>query len=143
MLISNRYILAFWQGVLALIVSVVLLLCFSSCSSWHEAKAVIAMADSIDQTEHVIYDDTAALGKAIRCLDNPFGRVLMSNTLGKAYYYMGRNLEDYHQQVAGAAKCYIEVDRLQIDDPIYRGRVNSCMGYICAQNNNDSLALIF
>ena len=24
-----------------------------------------------------------------------------------------------------------------------RGRVNSCMGYICAQNNNDSLALIF
>jgi hypothetical protein len=34
-------------------------------------------------------------------------------------------------------------DRLQINDPIYRGRVNSCMGYICAQNNNDSLALIF
>ena len=143
MLISNRYILDFGQRVLILIVSVVLLLCFSSCSSWHEAKVVIDMADSLDQAEHVIYDDTAALGKAILCLDNPFGRVLMCNTLGKAYYYMGRNLEDYHQQVAEAARCYIEADRLQIDDPIYRGRVNSCMGYICAQNNNDSLALIF
>ena len=142
MLISNRYILAFGQGVLALIVSVVLLLCFSSCSSWHEAKVVIAMADSLDRAEHVIYDDTAALSKAIRCMDNPFGRVLMSNTLGKAYYYMGRNYS-LSNQIAEAAECYIEADRLQIDDPIYRGRVNSCMGYICAQNNNDSLALVF
>ena len=141
-LISNRYILAFWQRVLVLFVFIVLLLCFSSCSSWHEAKAVIAMADSIDQTEHVIYDDTAALGRAIRCLDNPFGRVLMSNTLGKAYYYMGRNYS-LSNQIAEAVGCYIEADRLQIDDPIYRGRVNSCMGYICAQNNNDSLALTF
>ena len=120
----------------------VMMCAFTSCH-WQEAKEVIATADSLDQTEHVIYDDTAALGRTIRSLDNPFGRVLMSNTLGKAYYYMGRNLEDYHQQVAGAAECYIEADRLQIDDPIYRGRVNSCMGYICAQNNNDSLALIF
>ena len=60
-----------------------------------------------------------------------------------AYYYMGRNLEDSYQQIAEAAECYIEADRLHIDDPIYRGRVNSCMGYICAQNNSDSLALIF
>ena len=49
------------------------------------------MADSIDQTQHVIYDDTAALGGVIRTLDNPLGKLLMSNTLGKAYYYMGRN----------------------------------------------------
>ena len=62
----------------------------TSCG-WHEAKEVIAVADSLDQTEHVIYDDTAALGRTIRSLDNSFGRVLMSNTLGKAYYYMGRN----------------------------------------------------
>ena len=114
----------------------------SSCG-WHEAKEVIAAADSLDQTEHVIYEDTAALGRVIRSLDNPFGRLFQRNILGKAYYYLGRNLEDYHQQVAGAAECYIEADRLQIDDPIYRGRVNSCMGYICAQNNNDSLALVF
>ena len=114
----------------------------ASCG-WQEARDVIAAADSLDQTEHVIYDDTAALGQTIRRLDNPVGRLLMSNTLGKAHYYMGRNLEDYHQQVAEAAEHYISADRLQIDDPIYRGRVNSCMGYICAQNNSDSLALIF
>jgi tetratricopeptide (TPR) repeat protein len=142
MLISNRYILDFGQSVLILIVSVVLLLCFSSCSSWHEAERVIAMADSIDQTEHVIYSDTSVLGKTIRTLDNPFGRLFKSNTLGKAYYYMGRNYS-LSNQIVEAAGCYIEADRLQIDDPIYRGRVNSNMAYICAQNNNDSLALIF
>ena len=113
----------------------------TSCG-WREAKEVIATADSLDQTEHLIYDDTAALGKSIRCLDNPFGRVLMSNTLGKAYYYMGRNFS-FSDRIAEAAECYIEADRLHIKDPIYRGRVNSCIGYICAQNNNDSLALIF
>ena len=113
-----------------------------SACRWHEAKEVITLADSLDLTEHVIYDDTAALGRTIRCLDNPFGRVLMSNTLGKAYYYMGRNYS-LSNQIVEAVGCYIEADRLQLDDPIYRGRVNSNMAYICAQNNNDSLALIF
>ena len=117
-------------------------MCGLSSCEWQEAKEVIAVADSLDQTEYVIYDDTAALGRTIRSLDNPFGRVLMSNTLGKAYYYMGRNYS-LSNQITEAADCYIEADRLEIDDPIYRGRVNSCMGYICAQNNNDSLALIF
>ena len=125
------------------ILYVVGLMCFFTSCQWHEAKQVIVTADSLDQTEHVIYDDTAALGSVIRSLDNPFGRLFQRNTLGKAYYYMGRNLEDNYQQIAAAAECYIEADRLEIDDPIYRGRVNSCMGYICAQNNNDSLALIF
>ena len=114
----------------------------SSCQ-WREAKAVITLADSLDQSQHLIWEDTATLAQTIRQLDNPLGRLFMHSTLGKAYYYMGRNLEDKYQQVAEAAECYIEADRLHIDDPIYRGRVNSCMGYICAQNNNDSLALIF
>ena len=117
-------------------------MCGVSSCGWQEAKEVIITADSLDQNEHVIYDDTAALGSAIRSLDNPFGRVLMPNTLGKAYYYMGRNLS-FANEIADAAECYIEADRLQIDNPIYRGRVNACMGYICAQNNTDSLALIF
>ena len=123
------------------IIYLLLPLIFCSCG-WKEAKEIIAVADSLDQTEHVIYDDTASLGRTIRCLDNPFGRVLVSNTLGKAYYYMGRNYS-LSNQIAEAAGCYIEADRLQIDDPIYRGRVNSNMAYICAQNNNDSLALTF
>jgi tetratricopeptide (TPR) repeat protein len=118
------------------------LLCVLSACHWQDAKEVIAMADSIDQNHYVIYDDTAALGQTIRTLDNPFGRLLMSNTLGKAYYYMGRN-HSLSNRIAEAADCYIEADRLQIDDAIYRGRINSCMGYICAQNNSDSLALIF
>lgn len=143
MLISNRYILAFWQGVLALIVSVVLLLCFSSCSSWHEAKAVIAMADSIDQTQHLIYDDTVALRKAIHTLNNPLGRTFKRSTLGKAFYYMGRNLEDDYSQVARAAECYVAADWLKIDDPIYRGRVNSCISSICSNYNQDTLSLLF
>ena len=137
-----RFSLAYLFRQACRLVCVLGLLCsFASCK-WHEAKEVIITADSLDQNEHVIYDDTAALGKVIRSLDNPFGRLLMSNTLGKAYYYMGRNLS-FANEIADAAKCYIEADRLQIDDPIYRGRVNSCMGYICAQNNTDSLALIF
>ena len=130
-----------WQCACRVVCMLGLLYGLASCG-WQDAKEVIVLADSIDQTEHVIYDDTAALGKAIRSLDNPFGRLLMPNTLGKAYYYMGRNLS-FANEIADAAKCYIEADRLQIDDPIYRGRVNSCIGYICAQDNNDSLALIF
>jgi tetratricopeptide (TPR) repeat protein len=112
------------------------------CLCWQEAKAVIAMADSLDQVEHMIYSDTAALGRTIRSLDNPLGRLFMRSTLGKAYYYMGRNYS-LSDQIVDAADCYIEADRLQIDDPICRGRINSNMGYICTQNNNDSLALIF
>ena len=130
-----------WQYACRLVCVLGLVCSFASCG-WQEAKEVIVLADSIDQTEHVIYDDTAALGKAIRSLDNPFGRLLMPNTLGKAYYYMGRNLS-FANEIADAAKCYIEADRLQIDDPIYRGRVNVCMANICAQNSCDSLALIF
>ena len=106
MLISNRYILDFWQRVLILIVSVVLLLSFSSCSSWHDAERVIAMADSLDRAEHVIYNYTAVLGETIRTLDNPFGRIFKSNTLGKAYYYMGRNYS-LSNQIVEAAGCYI------------------------------------
>ena len=123
------------------IILLLLPMLLASCG-WQEAKDVIAAADSLDQTEYVIYDDTAALGQTIRRLDNPMGRLLMSNTLGKAHYYMGRNLS-LSNHIAEAAEHYIAADRLQIDDPIYRGRVNSCMGYICVQNNSDSLALIF
>ena len=119
----------------------IMMCAFNSCH-WHEAKQVIITADSLDQSEHVVYDDTAALSRTIRCLDNPFGRLIMRSTLGKAYYYMGRNYS-LSDQIIDAADCYINADRLQIDDPIYRGRVNTNMGYICAQNNNDSLALIF
>lgn len=120
-----------------------ILVCSLVSCGWNGSQEVIAEAEKIDKAEHIIYDDTAALGGVIRKLDNPMGRLFYKNTLGKAYYYMGRNLEDSYYEIAEAARCYITADRLQIDDPIYRGRVNSCMGYICKQNNNDSVALIF
>ena len=126
--------------VLGVLCSVMCGLC--SCG-WKETQEVIATAEGMDKTEHIVHGDMAAIAGVIRKLDNPLGRLIHKNTLGKAYYYMGRNLEDSYQQIAAAAECYIEADCLNIDDPIYRGRVNSCMGYICEQNNNDSLALIF
>ena len=125
-----------------LILSLFLIALLSSCR-WHEAEEVVAMADSIDQYHHVIYDDTVALRKAIYTLNNPLGRTFKRSTLGKAFYYMGRNLEDDYSQVARAAECYVAADWLKIDDPIYRGRVNSCMGGVCGDYNKDSLSLLF
>jgi hypothetical protein len=118
-------------------------MCGLSSCGWQEAKEVIAMADSLDVTQHVIYDDTVALRKAIYALNDPVGRTFKRSTLAKAYYYMGRNLQRRYNQVERAAVCYIEADKLQIDDPIYQGRVSSCMAGICMNYNEDSLALLF
>ena len=112
------------------------------CTRYQEAHATIAIADSLDQNEHTLFDDTVALQQAIRTLDNPFGRLFAHNQLGKAHYYMGRNLS-LNDQITQAAEHYIAADRAQIDDPIYRGRINSCLAHISKQNESDSLALIF
>ena len=120
---------------------IVLISLLTSCH-WQEAKQVVSHADSLDQNEHVLYDDTAALQQAIRTLDNPLARLFLHNQLGKAHYYMGRHLS-LDDQITQAAEHYIAADRAQICDPIYRGRINSCMAHISKQNENDSLALIF
>ena len=120
---------------------IVLIRLLSSCH-WQEAKQVVCLADSLDQNEHVLYDDTIVLLQAIHALDNPFGRLFLHNQLGKAHYYMGRHLS-LDDQITQAAGHYIAADRAQIDDPIYRGRINSCLAHIAKQNESDSLALIF
>ena len=120
---------------------IILISLLSSCH-WQEAKQVIGLADSLDQNEHTLYDDTAAIQQVIRTLDNPFGRLFAYNQLGKAHYYMGRHFS-LNDQITQAAEHYIAADRAQIDDPIYRGRINSCLGHISKQNESDSLALIF
>ena len=112
------------------------------CTRYQEAHTTIAIADSLDQNEHTLFDDTVALQQAIRTLDNPFGRLFAHNQLGRAHYYLGRHLS-LNDQITQAAEHYIAADRAQIDDPIYRGRINSCLGHISKQNENDSLALIF
>lgn len=124
---------------------VILIGSWASCSyfgNWQKAVEVIATADSLDRNEYVLYDDTVVLRHTIQVLDNPIGKVLMRNELGKAHYYMGRNLS-IADQITQAADHYIAADRLHIDNPIYRGRINSCMAHICKQNESDSLALIF
>ena len=120
---------------------IVLVSLLSSCH-WQDAKQVICLADSLDQTEHTLYDDTAAIQQAIRTLDNPLGRLFAHNQLGKAHYYLGRHLS-LNDQITQAAEHYIAADRAQIDDPIYRGRIYSCLAHIAKQNESDSLALIF
>ena len=138
----RNLIVHIWQCVCRWVCMLGLACAISSCM-WQEADAIVATADSIDQTQHVIYDDTVALRKAIHTLNNPLGRTFKRSTLGKAFYYMGRNLEDDYSQVARAAECYVAADWLKIDDPIYRGRVNSCMAGICGDYNKDSLSLVF
>lgn len=120
---------------------IVLISLLTSCH-WQEAKQVVCHADSLDQHEHLLYPDTAALQQAIRTLDKPFTKIFAHNQLGKAHYYMGRHLS-LDNQITQAAAHYIAADRAQIDNPIYRGRINSCMAHICKQNESDSLALIF
>lgn len=116
-------------------------LLLTGCGNIRQAQQTVATADSLD-TEHILYRDTTALCHVVRTLDKPFVRQCHRTTLAKAYYYLGRNLED-NFLVAEAADCYISADRLHPHDYILRGRINSCMGFICGQQNADSVALIF
>jgi tetratricopeptide (TPR) repeat protein len=113
-----------------------------SCQSWHDAKAVIVEADSL-LANGVIIEDTAVLAEVIRTLNNPMGRIFAKEELVKAYYLMGRNLDDYHHNFSDAADFYIEADRLKTKDLILRGRINSCMGYLCKQDSCFKEALVF
>ena len=118
---------------------------FASCgyyARWQEAQTTINIADSLDQNEHVLYDDTVALRHAIHTLQTPFGRLFAHNKLGRAHYYLGRNFS-LADCITQAAEHYIAADQLHIDNPIYRGRINSCLAHISKQNESDSLALIF
>ena len=116
---------------------------FVSCQSWHEAKEVIAEADSLLVEHKVVTRDTTALLFAINTLDGPLGHVFAREDLAKAYYFMGRNLDDYHHNFSDAADFYIEADRLKTKDLILRGRINSCMGYLCKQDSCFKEALVF
>lgn len=115
---------------------------FVSCQSWHEAKEVIAEADSL-LAKSVIIEDTAVLAEVIRTFNNPMGRIFAKEELVRAYYLMGRNLDDYHHNFSDAADFYIEADRLKTKDLILRGRINSCMGYLCKQDSCFKEALVF
>ena len=115
---------------------------FVSCQSWREAKEVIAEADSLLVVHKVVTRDTAALASAINTLDGTLGYIFAREDLAKAYYFMGRNFY-YLKDFSTAADYYILCDRMNPSDPMYKGRINSCMGYLCKQDSCFEEALVF
>lgn len=114
----------------------------TSCARWREAKAVVAEADRLLGNEKRITRDTAALNFAIETLKGPLGYLFAKQELAKAYYFMGRNFY-YLNDFATAADYYILCDRLNPKYPLYKGRINSCMGYLCKQDSCFEEALVF
>ena len=124
-----------------LLVALLVMSC-TSCARWCEAKVVVAEADSLLGNEKRITRDTAALNFAIETLNGPLGYLFAKQELAKAYYFMGRNFY-YLNDFAKAADYYILCDRLNPTDPLYKGRINSCMGYLCKQDSCFEEALEF
>ena len=114
---------------------------FVSCQSWRDAKAVVKEADRLLVYGNII-EDTAVLAATINTFSGPMGYVFARNDLAKAYYHMARNFYHAHDY-ATAADYYILCDRLNPTDPMYKGRVNSCMGFLCKQDSCFEEALEF
>lgn len=138
MLLISRHICYTFR----ILLGVMIVMPFVSCSKWRDAKATIAEADSL-LAKGVIMCDTVVLAEVIRIFNNPMGRIFAQEELVKAYYLMGRNLDDYHNNFSDAADFYIEADRLKNKDLILLGRINSCMGYLCKQDSCFEEALAF
>ena len=109
-----------WRHIGKMLLVALLVMSCTSCARWREAKAVIAEADSL-LVEGVIIRDTVALGEVISTLENPLGRMFARGKLMKAYYLMGRNLDDYHHNFSDAADFYIQADRMKTKDWVLRG----------------------
>ena len=129
-----------WRHIGKMLLVAVLVMSCSSCTRWREAKEVIMEAERLDSKE-IIIGDTAALAKTIRTLGS-LGRVFAHDDLAKAYYYLGRNFHNMNDY-STAADYYIVCDRISPTDPIYKGRVNSCMGFLCKQDSCFKESLIF
>lgn len=123
-----------WRHIGKMLLVAALVISCTSCARWREAKEVVAEAERL-LAKGEIMQDTAVLTEVINTLDNPVGRVIAKDELAEAYYLMGRNMDDYCHDFAAAADYYIEADRLQTTDLVLRGRINSCMGFICKQDS--------
>lgn len=124
-----------------LLVAVLVISC-TSCARWRDAKAVVSEADSLLVHHKIVTRDTTALNFAINTLDGPLGHIFARDELAKAYYFMGRNFY-YANDFATTAEYYILCDRMNPSDPMYKGRINSCMGFICKQDSCFTEALEF
>ena len=130
-----------WRHICKMLLVALLVMSYTSCARWREAKGVIAEADSL-LVHKIVTRDTAALNFAINTLDGPLGYVFTKQDLAKAYYFMGRNFY-YLNDFSTAADYYILCDRMNPSDPMYKGRINSCMGYLCKQDSCFEEALEF
>lgn len=131
-----------FKHIIYFVLVAILVMGFGSCTRWREAKAVVKEADSLLVYGKTITRDTEALSFAINTLDGPLGYVFAKQDLAKAYYFMGRNFY-YLNDFSTAADYYILCDHLNPKDPLYRGRINSCMGFLCKQDSCFAEALIF
>ena len=130
-----------WRHIGKMLLVALLVMSCTSCARWREAKAVIAEADSLLVYGNII-EDTAVLAATINTFSGPMGYVFARKDLAKAYYFMGRNFY-YLNDSSTAADYYILCDRMNPSDPIYKGRINSCMGYLCKQDSCFEEALEF
>ena len=130
-----------WIYIGKMLLIALLVMSCTSCARWREAKAVIAEADSLLVYGNII-EDTAVLAATINTFSGPMGYVFARNDLANAYYHMARNFYHAHDY-ATAADYYILCDRLNPTDPMYKGRVNSCMGFLCKQDSCFEEALEF
>lgn len=133
---------SFLKHIIRLILFPLLVGIVVSCQPWRDAKEIIAEADSLLVEHKVVTRDTTALLFAINTLDGPLGHVFAREDLAKAYYFMGRNFY-YLNDFSTAADYYILCDRMNPSDPMYKGRINSCMGYLCKQDSCFEEALVF
>ena len=132
---------SYFRHIVHFLLVAMMLMSITSCARWREGKEVVLEADGLF-AKGVIMKDTAALAEVIRTLE-PYGRLIAREDLVKAYYLLGRNMDDYYHDFSTAADYYIEADRLNTKDPILRGRINSCMGYLCKQDSCFEEALEF
>ena len=132
---------SYFRHIVHFLLVAMMMMSITSCARWREAKAVVVEVDGL-LAKGVIMKDTAALAEVIRTLE-PYGRLFAREDLVKAYYLLGRNMDDYYHDFSTAADYYIEADRLNTKDPILRGRINSCMGFLCKQDSCFKEALEF
>ena len=102
-----------------------------------DALRTIYEADSLNSAG-ALFSDTIRLRQAADVL-SPYSH---RTEKAKALYYLGRNYSALNLD-ATAADCYIAADRLHPKDPQLRGRLNANMAYVCAQQNDDSIAIFF
>lgn len=133
---------SYFRHIVHFLLVAMMMMSITSCARWREGKEVVAEADRLLVNEKRITRDTAALNAAIKTLKGPVGYLFAKQELAKAYYFMGRNFY-YLNDFSTASDYYILCDRLNPKDPLYKGRINSCMGYLCKQDSCFEEALEF